>query len=108
MDTNLPPMADIDPRTIPLPPGAVLTPSKPEEQHQKGWWSLRDLSGALARVLEAVDGSAIPEHWKIVIKADVTKLCGSEFNFVELDAHYFVDNGQATLHLSIDVQKKLL
>lgn len=98
---------------IPLPPklaeGEAIRKQATPEQSTKGWWSIHGISGSLAGVLSALDSSEkVPEHWKIALRADLTARCGSEFNFVWLDAHYVIHGGKGTLHVTIDAEKKLL
>lgn len=100
------------PTDIPLPPklleGQALKRQQSVEQSTLGWWSFHGLSGALPRVLETIQQSKIPDHWKAALVADVTQRCGTDFNYVTLDAHYIIHGGRGTIHVSTVCEKKLL
>jgi len=63
-------------------------------------WNLPSLEGSRAGVLNAVENSPIPDHWKLVIKTEIESLL-AKFNHVCVDAHFHGGNGRANLHLSI-------
>lgn len=96
---------------IPLPAKLVAKKQAEEEAKEptgKDWWSLRNISGAVGPVKDAIRKSTIPDYWKGTICADIDARCGDEFNFVYVDAHYFVEKGQASIHLTISPDKHLL
>lgn len=73
-----------------------------------GWWSV-SLEGSLEGVTGAIEKeAAIPDHWKTAIKSDIAMRCGSEFNFVSLDAHFHVEKGNAVLHYHAVPSQKTL
>lgn len=96
--------------TVPLPAKVIAKrqKEKAEEPSGNGWWSLTNLSGSLEKVKAAVDASTIPDYWKAAIKADLDARCGADFNFVYLDAHYFTEKGNASLHYTATPDKKLI
>jgi hypothetical protein len=90
-------------------PHKLQTPPEPKPKQTEGWWGIKDVSGSLEGVTNAIEKDAtIPRHWKDAIKADIALRCGKEFNFVYLDAHFFVDKGNAVLHYHAVPDKKLL
>jgi len=104
---------------IPMPgemhPGAraPMLPKSTTSPKQEGWWNLPDLEGSVAGVAAAIDANAdIPKHWKEAIKAEITAKCGSDFNFVYVDAHCCVgkgdEEGNTILHVHITPDKKLV
>ena len=101
----------------PLPAKLRQSAGQSERQSLKpeGWWELRDLSGSLEGVTRKIEAAAdVPEYWKTAIKADLAARCaappegGTPYNFVYLDAHYFVEKGNACLHYTATPDKKLL
>jgi hypothetical protein len=101
-----------------LPPGltfkAIPRTSQIQERYggqpdgKKGWWSFRNISGSVAGVLAQVDKASMPEEEKASLKAAILRRCGTEFNFVTVDAECFVANNTETIHRSIEAEKKLL
>lgn len=101
------------------PPPKPIANRKSQIANRTGNWSLRDLSGSIEGVTRAVDAAPdVPEHWKAAIKADLALRCapgapgapggGPKFNFVYLDAHFFIEGGNATLHYTATPDQKLL
>ena len=83
--------------------------AKPTGGKPKGWWAVRKFEGTLAGVVKAVqDATDIPAHWKAAMIADMQAQCGTEHNFVYLDAQFCVHAGNATLHYTCQPDKKLL
>ncbi len=80
---------------------------KPKATRPAGWWALCDLTGTLTGVSAAVDASDVPTEWKAAIKAAMVRACGADYNAVYLDAHFTVDAGNSTLHLTIQPSKML-
>lgn len=84
-------------------------PEVRKEERPAGWWDLRDLSGTLEGVSRAVAAAPeVPGHWKAAILEELKARCGTEFNFVWLDAHCHVEKGNAVLHVHVTPEKKLL
>jgi hypothetical protein len=74
-----------------------------------GWWGLRQVSGSVAGVKRAIEGaSEIPAHWKEALLQDIELRCGQEFNSVDVDAHYHVEGGTWSLHLTGKAASRLL
>lgn len=82
--------------------------TNPTPNTPAGWWQLPGdkFRGSVAGVIAAIEAtSAVPDHWKTAICAEIRKVCGSEFNTVRLDAAFHT--GPANLHLTIVPSKQL-
>lgn len=113
MPNEIPNLANIDPASVPLPAGlaqqAHIEAQKTAKEQQAGWWSLRGLSGSVQAVLAEIEKSdSVPRCWKDAIRIEIQARCGSEFNSVEVDAHYFLEKGRMTMHLGIVPCKRLI
>jgi hypothetical protein len=93
--TQPPPPTGRPPRNF-RPQVAVKEPSKKPE----GWWSLENLIGGREGVLKAVAASSAPDRWKNLFQAEIDAL-DAKLNHVELDAHYHVQGGKASLHYTL-------
>ena len=82
----------------------VAEPKKEEKNPTEGWWYIANLRGPLKAVIEAVEAAPIPNHWKEAIKADIQAITQKTpaANFFFVDAHYFIANGKADVHITIE------
>ena len=92
-----------------IPVRQLATPKpRPANAKPSENWNLRNLSGSLSGVSQAVDASGIPDHWKAAIKAELALRCVGELNFVDLDAHFFIEKGKTVLHYTATPYKMLV
>jgi hypothetical protein len=104
---------------IPLPAKVIAARHRAAQEsgadaagRQPGWWDLKNVSGSVEGVIRAIEANAnVPAHGKAFLVAAIRAACtgGPEpFNFVYVDAHHHLVNGQVSFSLSIVPDKKLL
>lgn len=86
----------------PKPPEMIARSDKPE-----GWWDLRDITGTREGVTKSINASDIPSHAKVYLLAELATI-PAEFNFIELDAHRFMQYHKLDLHMTISPSKALV